>query len=235
MTLMSHYLIVRQPDSLDLAATASAMAAQDFEVWLQRELRSDGAFSITVKWQPDAMLHTAHEAGGLFTKPAAQTHVLRFDNGPAAHSSLQDIADSLAEDGIEVPFPLERDSLVYLQELDADDLPRSALGMRHALLTELLATAARPREVLVYEPVGAICIAPRDAHELMDWRDMLELLDHPLPLQAFNGSEDPDFMPEETGGMRLASAGRQGGAPAWLWKLGAIACMAALAVWLVWR
>ena len=57
MTSMVHYLIARRPDSLDLRATEAAMAAQDFVVWLLPEKRSDGAFSIIVKWQPDAMLH----------------------------------------------------------------------------------------------------------------------------------------------------------------------------------
>ncbi|RYX88614.1 MAG: hypothetical protein EOO28_35745 [Comamonadaceae bacterium] len=244
MTAMAHYLIVRRPDSLDLAAAEKAMAEQDFEVWLQREQRSDGAFSISVRWQPDAMLHTDQQIDGLFTKPAAETHVLRFDNGPAAHSALQDIAQSLEEDGVEVPFPLERDSLIYLQELDADRLPRSTLGMRYALLAELLATAARPREVLIYEPIGAICIDQRDAHELMDWREMLELLDNPLPIPEFTGGEDPDVhrgSPLETGGslvtagMPLGAPGQQGNGASWLWSAGTLAGLVAVAAWMAWR
>ncbi|MDO9402422.1 MAG: hypothetical protein Q7T87_00155 [Polaromonas sp.] len=245
MTAMAHYLIVRRPDSLDLAAAETAMAAQDFEVWLQREQRSDGAFSITVRWQPDAMLHAGGAPEGLFTKPAVQTHVLRFDNGPAALSSLKDIASSLAEENVEVPFPLERDSLVYLQEIDSDSLPRSALGMRYALLAELVATAARPREVLIYEPVSAICIGPRDVHELMDWREMLDLLDNPLPIDPFNGVEDPDFahslQPETTGstlltsGMPLSAPGQQHGMPAWMWGFALLLAAAAFYGWMAWR
>ena len=141
-----------------------------------------------------------------------------------------------------MPLPLERDSLVYLQELDVDRLARSTLGMRFALLVELVATAARPQDVLVYDPIGAVCMAPGEVRALMDWRDMLDLLDSPLPLEKFATSEDPDFpggiLPDTggnliTSGAPLAAPGQQTGHP-WLWSLGMLT-FAATAAWLLWR
>lgn len=183
------YLFTDSLDSLDLRATEAAMAAADFEVTLSR---SDSSV-LEVAWQPDPIVHPEYQAGGILATPPIERHTLRFDAGDLARQIRRDVAALLGQEDQAVPEALKANGLVHLMELETSNAPRHRLAMLYALLAELAATAAHPRQVLIYDPGSALYLGPANVHEVMDWRDFLEQLDSPLYTGETGQIEDPDF------------------------------------------
>jgi hypothetical protein len=243
MSAMACYLFTKTLGSLDLAAATTAMAAHDFEV---RLVAGESPPQLRVSWQPDNIVHPDCRVGGMLDKPPAEDHVLVFEGGEAAASIRQDIVRLLAGDNRDIPAVLGQDSLVCLTEIDPGQMARHSAAMLYALLSELTATAKNPAEVLVYEASSSACITPGQAREMMNWRDMLFLLDNPLPMGDHSVIQDPDFADGQQAGPGPhdelaaprpaqppagASPGEQTSGLPWGWLLAATAVAAGLAAW----
>lgn len=233
MAPMANYLLVRTLDALDLHAAEAAMAENDFEVRLER---SDSPPALKVIWQPDPVVHPQHPSGGILDTPPVEVHELRFDAGETAARIRRDIANLLAEEGQHAPHVLMREGLVHLQEIEGAESRKHTTAMLYALLCELAATAAAPDDVVIFDPENTICIDPSGVRELMNWRDMLYLLEHPLFLEEpareapQSGAEPAEEgarngYPDRSSTTRL-SPGQQPSSTSWVWLA---ACIAALA------
>jgi|GEM_PF-6072221 len=243
MSAMDCYLFTKNLESLDLKAAGAAMASHDFEVQL---VANESPPQLRVNWQPDNIVHPDRRVGGMLDKPPAEDYVLAFESGEAAKSIRTDIARLLAGEHRDLPAVLGQDSLVCLTDIDPGQMARHSAAMLYALLSELTATARKPAEVLVYEASSSACIAPENARELMNWRDMLYLLDHPLPMGDHSVIQDPDFAdglktgpaPHDDPVASPPVTPRDGAAPGeqastlpWGWLIAAMAVAAGLAAW----
>lgn len=243
MSAMACYLFTKTLGNLDLEAAAAAMAAHDFEVRLAAVEQPP---QLRVSWQPDKIVHPDRRVGGLLDQPPAENYVLVFDSGEAAKTIRADMARLLAGEQRDIPAVLRQDSLVCLTEIDSGHMARHSAAMLYALLSELTATAKNPAEVLVYEASSSACITPDNARDMMNWRDMLFLLDNPLPMGDHRVIQDPDFAdgqeanpatpaePVDSQPLPLpagAPPGEQTSSLPGVWLLAAVALAAGLAAW----
>ncbi|MDP3171141.1 MAG: hypothetical protein Q8M91_12465 [Polaromonas sp.] len=243
MSATACYLFTKNLGSLDLEAAEAAMAAHDFEV---RLVAVEQPPQLRVSWQPDNIVHPDRRVGGMLDKPPAEDYVLAFESGEAAKSIRTDIGRLLAGEHRDLPAVLGQDCLVCLTEIDAGQMARHSAAMLYALLSELTATTTRPAELLVYEASSSACITPENAREMMNWRDMLFLLENPLPMGDHSVIQDPDFpdgrladpVPHDEPAARQpvqppagASPGEQSSSPPWGWIVGAVALAAGFAAW----
>lgn len=243
MSAMACYFFTKTLESLDLAAAEAAMAGHDFDI----RLRAVGQPpQLQVRWQPDNIVHPDRRVGGMLDKPPAENYVLAFESGQAASAIRKDIARLLADEHRDLPAVLGQECLVCLTDIDPGQMARHSAAMLYALLSELGATAKQAAEVLVYEASSSVCITPDNARELMNWRDMLFLLDKPLPLGDHSVIQDPDFADGPQAGPRphdapvarppaapagAGSPGEQTSALSRGWLLAAVAVAAGLAAW----